>query len=139
MAKQKQIINDAKAAYQDYNNTIQVSKNINSFMRGKDSLTDKIKAAGMFDKIFNSKGNFKNGGRNALEDWLKSEFSLSDDAIKQITQGSGQQVLAAFTEMKDNVRAVLKSEQSRLSADRKNAIDATNGGKTLTDRIDVVA
>ena len=135
VAKQKKAINDAKDAYADYQNTIQISKNINSFMRGKNSLTDRIKAAGMYDQIFNVKGNFKNGGRNALEDWLKSEFSLSDEAIKSITQGSGQQVLKAFTEMQDNVRAVLKSEQSRMSAERKTALETTNNGKTLTDKI----
>ena len=135
VAKQKKAINDAKNAYADYQNTIQISKNINSFMRGKNSLADRIKAEGIYDQIFNVKGNFKNGGRNALENWLKSEFSLSDEAIKSITQGSGQQVLKAFTEMQDNVRAVLKSEQNRMSAERKTALETTNNGKTLTDKI----
>ena len=136
VARQKQIIEDAKTAYNSYQNTIQVSKNINSFMRGKDSLAERIKAAGIFDQIFREKdNNFKNGGRNVLEAWLKSEFSLSDEAIKSITQGSGAQVLKAFEGMKENVRSVLKSEQSRLSAERKTAIDTTNGGKTLTDKI----
>ena len=136
VAKQKKAVNDAKKQYEDYQNTIQVSKNINSFMRGKNSLTDRIKAAGIYDQIFNAtNGNFKNGGRNALEAWLKSEFSLSDDAIKSITQGSGQQVLKAFTEMQENVRATLKSEQSRLSAARKVSVETTNNGKTLTDKI----
>jgi len=80
-------------------------------MRSKNSLADRIKAAGMFDKIFTADGSkFRNHGRNALENWLKSEFSLSDEAIKSITEGSGKQVLQAFTEMKDNVRAALKSE-----------------------------
>ena len=133
---QKLAIEDAKRAYQDYQNTIQVSKNLNSFMRGDKSLTDKLKAAGMLDQIFTSNGKrFQNGGRNALEDWLKQEFSLSDEAIKNITQGSGEKVLRAFTDMQENVRAVLKSEQSRLSANRREAVTTTNNGRTLTDKI----
>ena len=134
--KQEQAINKAKLAYENYQNIIQVSKNINSFMRGKDSLADKLQASEMLDKIFTKdRSRFKNGGRNALEDWLKQEFSLSQDAIKSITQGSGAQVLKAFTDMQDNVRSVLKSEQSRMSAARKDAINTTNNGRTLTDNI----
>lgn len=134
--KQEQAINKAKLAYENYQNIIQVSKNINSFMRGKDSLADKLQASEMLDKIFTKdRSRFKNGGRNALEDWLKQEFSLSQDAIKSITQGSGAQVLKAFTDMQDNVRSVLKSEQSRMSAARRDAINTTNNGRTLTDNI----
>ena len=80
---QRQQLESAEKAVTDYQQAIQVSKNINNFMskRSGHQLSEATMGKELFDKVFKTDEQgqvlkFQNGGKTLLQQWLQQQFNL---------------------------------------------------------------
>ena len=135
---QRQQLESAEKAVTDYQQAIQVSKNINNFMskRSGHQLSEATMGKELFDKVFKTDEQgqvlkFQNGGKTLLQQWLQQQFNLDSATVQSLTEGAGQAVVKAFAEIGGKVEAALKAQKIKLQNAATEQKTATNNGSTL--------
>ena len=132
VSKQKQQLDEARAAYAEYQTSQRQTTNLNSFMKKGHLLDSQTMGQDLYNSIFSQDGKrFKNGGRGLLSSWLQEQFSIDKSTADALVAESASKVRDAFSKAGGEVEGILKSEQSRLRASMRDRRAETNNGATL--------
>ena len=137
VAKQERALHDAEKAQSDYQERLAARKKLSQFINNGHGLTKENLGEDIYNSIFDKNGNFKGGGKPALQTWLEQQFKLDHNVVQSLTDQAGKKVREAFEDTKGEVDRALKQERTRINSSLTEENNRTNKGQTYAQ--DIVA